>query len=171
MASARSILKSQALAVSAPAQVIQLANQLIAEDAKHGMFVTAFYGLYHIPSRTLRFINAGHTLPYLFQPSTNSCSSLFNTNFPLGVFDPFTFQESAIRLEPGDRLILYTDGVNEAFNPSRQQYGLERLVNLILQHGTRPASELQQRILESVYDFAEGQGQSDDITVLVLQVT
>jgi sigma-B regulation protein RsbU (phosphoserine phosphatase) len=170
MASSRSIIKAQAFSNSSPSKVMSLANKLIAEDAQHGMFVTVFYGLYNIKTQRLLFTNAGHTLPYLLRPSTSSCSSLFNTNFPLGVFDPFTFQESEIQLEPGDKLILYTDGVNEALNASREQFGSERLVNLILQYSSDSPKDLRDKIVESVREFSEDQGLNDDVTVMIIQV-
>jgi sigma-B regulation protein RsbU (phosphoserine phosphatase) len=170
MASSRSIIKSQAISNPNPANVMHLANQLIAEDAKHGIFVTVFYGLYNIKTHKLRFTNAGHTLPYLYRPSTASCASLFNTNFPLGVFEPFTFQESEVQLEKGDILVLFTDGVNETLNPSREQFGLERLVNVILKYGSRSPRELRDKIIDSVKEFSEGQGLIDDITVMITQV-
>jgi len=170
MASSRSILKAQALSNPRPASVMHLANQLTAEDAQHGMFVTVFYGVYNLKTRKLLFTNAGHTLPYLYRPSTASCSSLFNTNFPLGVFEPFTFQESEIQLEKGDILVLYTDGINETLNPLREQFGLERLVELILQYGSGSPQELRDKIIENVKNFSDGQGLTDDITVMVVQV-
>ncbi len=173
MASSRSIIKAHAISNPRPSKVMQLANQLIAEDVQHGMFVTVFYGLYNTRTRKLLFANAGHTLPYLYRPSISSCSSLFKTHFPLGVLDPsesFTFQESEIQLEEGDTLVLYTDGISEALNFSREQFGLERLVNIILEHGSRSPKELRDKIVESVKDFLEGRGLTDDITVMVVQV-
>ena len=170
MASARSIIKSQSLANPKPTHVMQLANKLIAEDAQHGMFVTAFYGIYNTETRLLTFINAGHTPPFLFRPSTSSCASLFNTNFPLGVFDPFSFQQSSIQLEKGDTLVLYTDGVNEALNPARIQFGQERLVELILEQSSRSPRELLDVIIRDVHEFSADEPQHDDITMMVVRV-
>lgn len=170
MASARSTIKSQALAVLEPAKVIHFANKLIAEDAQHGIFVTVFYAVYDPETRLLRFTNAGHTLPFLYRPTTKTCASLFNTNFPLGVFDPFTFEESSFRLEPGDTLVLYTDGVSEALNPIREQFGAERLVRLILEHGHRSPKELLDAIVEDVRKFSGDVPQHDDITLLIVRV-
>jgi len=171
MASARSSIKSQAVSGASPAEIMGIANHLIARDAKHGMFVTVFYSIYHRPTRELHFTNAGHTLPYLYRASQGTCASLFNTNFPLGVFEPFTYQESAIQLEPGDKLILYTDGVTETLNVAREQFGLERLVQLILEHGHLSAKDLLDLILSRVKEFADEQGLADDITIMVVQIT
>jgi len=170
MASARSTIKSQALAILEPSKVIHFANKLIAEDAQHGIFVTVFYAVYNPETRLLRFTNAGHTLPFLYRPTSRTCASLFNTNFPLGVFDPFTFEESALQLEPGDTLVLYTDGVSEALNPVREQFGTERLVRLILEHGSRSPKELLDAIVADVRQFSGDVPQHDDITLLVVRV-
>jgi serine phosphatase RsbU (regulator of sigma subunit) len=170
MASSRSTLKSQALANPTPSHVMPLANQLITEDAQEGMFVTVFYGLYNPQTRLLRFLNAGHTVSLLFRPGTASCASLLNTNFPVGIFSSANFDEAEIQLQPGDKLILYTDGVNEAVNRRREQFGVQRIIELVLQHGASPAKELQQAIIEAVEAFSEGQEQNDDITVMIVQV-
>jgi hypothetical protein len=155
-------VKSQALANPEPANVIQLANRLIAEDAQHGMFVTVFYGVYNIETRLLKFINAVHTLPLLYRPSTRSCASLVQHKLSAGVFDPFSFQPSKMQLESGDILILYTDGVNEAFSPMREQFGMERLVQVILQYGDRPPQELRNLIVDTVHRFSADQLPNDE---------
>ena len=170
MASSRSIIKSQSLANSSPASVIHFSNRLIAEDAQHGIFVTVFYAVYHTETRLLRFTNAGHTLPFLYRPSTRSCASLFNTNFPLGVFEPFTYQESAIRLEKGDVLVLYTDGVSEAMNANREPFGTERIVDLILRHGAASPKELLDALMDAVRQFSGDAPPHDDMTLLIAQV-
>ncbi|GAK54949.1 Stage II sporulation E family protein [Candidatus Vecturithrix granuli] len=170
MASSRSTLKSQALANPNPSHVLPLANQLITEDAQEGMFVTVFYGLYSPQTHILRFLNAGHTISLLFRPGTASCASLLNTNFPVGIFTSANFDEAQIQLEPGDKLILYTDGVNEAINTRREQFGVQRIVELVLEHGNRSPKELQNAIVAAVEVFSEGQEQHDDITVMIVQV-
>lgn len=170
MASSRSIIKSQVVTNPSPVNVMHTANRLIAEDAQHGIFVTVFYGLYNVTTHILRFTNAGHPLPFLYRKSTSSCASLFNTNFPLGVLDPLTFQESEIQLEPGDKLILYTDGINETVNSAREQFGLERLANLILTNGMLSPEDLRDKILHTVREFAEDQGFADDVSIVIIQV-
>lgn len=171
MASARSILKSQALANPSPANVIQLANKLIAEDTRHGMYVTVFYGVYNIKTRKLTFTNAGHTIPFLFRQTTSSCASLLNTNFPLGVgMAQFIFQESEIQLEPGDTVVLYTDGITEAFNAQRELFSFERLVKAILEQGNSSPRDLQEAILSRVEAYSEGEPQHDDLSLLIVKV-
>ena len=170
MASSRSIIKSQAVSNPHPTKVMPMANKLIAQDAQPGMFVTVFYGLYNINTRILQFTNAGHTLPLLLRRSACCCSSLFNTNLPMGLFETVQFTWAHIRLEPGDTLILYTDGVNEAENSERKQFSVERLVQLVLDCQRHSPRELLHETLEQLSSFTEGQEQKDDITLLIVQV-
>ena len=171
MASSRSIIKAQAIANPSPANVIPLANRLITEDAQnHGLYVTVFYGVYNLKTQILQYINAGHTPALLFHPSTSSCASLFNPTLPLGLFAHTTFESVEIRLEKGDVLVLYTDGVNEARNSEGKWFGVERLVNLVLEHRGCSPQALKDAIVNRVQTFSEGQEQRDDITVLIVQV-
>ncbi len=170
MASARSIIKSQALANPQPSRVIPLANRLVAEDANPGMFVTVFYGWYNTETRTLYYLSAGHSPPILYHPSTSSCSLPLNTNLPIGLIAAANFEEGEIHLERGDKVILYTDGITEAENGNKELFGANRLVNVVLEHGMLPPKELQDKIIESVTTFSEGREQSDDMTMMVVQV-
>jgi sigma-B regulation protein RsbU (phosphoserine phosphatase) len=171
MASSRSIIKSQVLADPHPVSVIPLANKLIAEDAhQHGLYVTVFYGLYNTETHILRYTNAGHTLALLFRPSISSCSSFFNANLPLGMFKRATFEHAEAHLQKGDVLVFYTDGINEAENTEGEQFGIERLVNIILEYGDCSPKELKDTIVKSVNTFSRGQEQRDDITLMIVRV-
>lgn len=171
MASSRSIIKSQALTDSHPANVMPLANTVIAKDAQHhGLYVTVFYGVYNVKTHILHYINAGHIPVLLFRPSISSCSAIFTRDLPLGMFHHTTFESAKIRLEKGDLLVLFTDGINEAKNTEGEQFGAERLVNIVLEHGNRSSKELRDAIVNSVEIFSEGQEQRDDITVMIVRV-
>jgi sigma-B regulation protein RsbU (phosphoserine phosphatase) len=86
------------------------------------------------------------------------------------MFAQETFEHAETRLEKGDVLVLYTDGVNEAQNTAGQMFGIERLVQIILEHGGRSPKELKNVIVNSVQTFSEGQEQRDDITVMIVRV-
>ncbi len=86
------------------------------------------------------------------------------------MFAETIFEEAAIPLERGDILILYSDGINEASNIAGEQFGMERLINVVLQHGAESLQGLQEAILRNVTNFSEGQSQQDDITVLLVRV-
>jgi len=171
MASSRSIIKAQVIANPHPVNVIPLANTLITEDAQHhGLYVTVFYGVYNIKTHTLHYTNAGHRPPLLFRPSTSSCFAVFVRDLPLGMSKQTTFEDAEIHLEKGDVLVLYTDGINEAQNAEGEQFGAERLVKIILEHGYRSPVELRDAIVNSVEIFSEDQEQCDDITVMVVRI-
>lgn len=171
MASCRSIIKAQALVDAHPQKVIPLANRLIAEDARsHGLYVTVFYGVYNVKTRLLRYTNAGHTLTLVFHPSTATCSSLYNRNLPLGMFPNISFEDDEIVLQPAERLILYTDGINEAEDIFREPFGIQRLVELVLEYGRFSPERLQQLIVDRVRNHSSGREQRDDITVMIVQV-
>ena len=171
MASCRSIIKANALSDFSPTKVMPLANKLIAEDAQsHGLYVTAFYGVYHISSRRLQYISAGHTLTLLFRTSTASCSSLYNRNLALGMFEDAVFDAAAVDLEPGDILVLYTDGINEAENLAGEAFGVDKLVEVILEHSSASTKDLCTIILDRVTAFSQGREQHDDITLMIVQV-
>ncbi len=174
--SSRSIIKARALTHPQPAQVITFANKLLEEDARPGMYLTAFYGIYNTETRLLRYINSGHPIPLLYrrtgsdEQTFSSCASLHNTNLPLGLL-PFTeFKDAEIRLEPGDLLLLYTDGVDEAANQQGEQFGIDRLIRLIFDHIADSPQALRDRIIDRVHEFTQGQEQQDDITVMIVKV-
>ncbi len=170
MASSRSIIKASALSDPRPSTVLPRANLLISEDAESGIYVTVFYGVYHTVTRLFRFVNAGHTLCLLYRPSSASCASLCNANLPLGLFASAEFVDVEMYLEAGDYLIMYTDGITEAENSDGEQFGVERLILLILEYGGLAASELIDKIIKSVQEFSEGEAQQDDITIMIVRV-
>jgi sigma-B regulation protein RsbU (phosphoserine phosphatase) len=170
MASAHSTLKVQALDDPHPARMLPRADQILTEKTREEFFITTFYGVYNTVTHTLRFINAGHPTVLLFRPSTASCASLYNSNFPLGMFAPLPFADATIQLEPGDRLLLYTDGVSEAVNPTGEAFGVQRIVEILLEQGARSPQALREAIMQEVKHFAAGQEPQDDMTVMVVQV-
>jgi sigma-B regulation protein RsbU (phosphoserine phosphatase) len=170
MASSRNIIKSQAMSNPDPANVLPMTNQLIADEVQPGMFVTVFYGWYNIKTKRLRFTNAGHMPPLLLRSSTCCCSSLFNPNFPIGLFTTAEFYDAEIQLQKGDILILYTDGINEAENVDGQQFGTKRLIDAVLNCHMDSPKKYFDNIIEQLTLFTEGQDQKDDITMMIVQV-
>ena len=169
MASSRSMIKAQAVSNPRPASVMPLANRLIAQDAQAGMFVTVLYGLYNTRTRVLSYTNAGHTRPLLLRPSTGCCSSLFNANLPMGMFEHIDFSHVEMELRQGDMLLLYTDGINEAENMDGKQFGMDHLARIVSESSARSPIDLIKAIIEEVTQFSEGQEQKDDITLLIMQ--
>lgn len=139
-----------------------------------GAFVTAFYGVYDPSTRELRYANAGHPPPLHAHQETRECTecrvnSLDGAaNLPLGVLPETSYEETTIRLTPGDVVLMYTDGISEAMNRSGDMYGDERLFEVISRPHESAGSVLEQ-VLSDVAVFTAGMPAGDDRTVLAIR--
>jgi sigma-B regulation protein RsbU (phosphoserine phosphatase) len=168
MAVARTTLRNSTTPGQGPRDVLNIANRLIAADNKETMFVTIFYGHYHIPTGELVFANAGHNPPCLVRRNGQVESLGPSTGPMLGVFPEAEYDEACTVLQPDDLLLLYTDGVTEAYNENDQYYGEARL-NALLQrlHG-QSVTTICRAILDEVNEYRRGEGQ-DDVTLVALR--
>ena len=130
--------------------------------------MTVFYCILDPVTGLLRYANGGHNPPYL-RRADGSVETLSGAGgLVLGAMPGVEFPDHVIALHSGDHLLLYTDGVTEAFSPSNEAYGEERLVTEIQAHGTGTAAAMIERICQSVTIFAAAAPQSDDITLIAL---
>jgi sigma-B regulation protein RsbU (phosphoserine phosphatase) len=129
------------------------------------MFVTVFYGILNTQTGEIDYVNAGHNPPYIL--SSNGISKVEMTNgLALGVLDDFIFESKKIHLKKGDQLLLYTDGVVEAFNIEETAYGEEKFENFLAGSVNLPVEKLITDSFHNVCGFVDGAPQSDDITLL-----
>jgi sigma-B regulation protein RsbU (phosphoserine phosphatase) len=145
------------------------------------MFVTIFYAVLDLDTGVLEYANAGHNQPLLLRAGTCEIEQLSRGGMALGVLEGNTIQEGQTILQPGDHLILYTDGVTEAFSPDFEPFGEERLKETVVEAagcpapggeaGTCGAGQLLNRIDQSVQAFIVDGQPSDDLTVVVLHRT
>lgn len=168
MAAFRASLKAEIRNNYAIRTIFQKVNQLLYESLERENFVTAIYGVLDRQYKIFTYSNAGHNPPVLVH-SDGEVEYLTGGGLALGILPDSTYQESATRLSEGDLLLLYTDGVTEAANRSREEYGVTRLVNLLKKHRKQSASELQQTILESVNKFTINVA-ADDLTLVIIKV-
>jgi sigma-B regulation protein RsbU (phosphoserine phosphatase) len=135
-----------------------------------GAFVTAMYAVYDPAARSLTYATAGHPPPRLKRCEDGSIFSLDAVGgLPLGIVADETYPQHTEQLHVGDQLIIYTDGITEATNPTGEMYGPQRLDD-VLENCMLYASDLIQRLLDSVHGFAAGRPADDDQTVLVAKV-
>lgn len=135
------------------------------------LFVTAFYGVLHRPSGVLRYACAGHDPPLLYRPS-QAVRQLPGKGRFLGLLDGLTLEDSEFQLQPGDRLVIFSDGATEAFSVDDEIFGLERLRQLITAHGTSDARALMSQIVTTVESWCRGNTAAvDDLTLLVVQAS
>jgi sigma-B regulation protein RsbU (phosphoserine phosphatase) len=167
MAVARTTLRTLATDSSGPAECLRRTNDVLCLQNPLEMFVTVFYAVFDPATGEFTYANGGHN-PTLLRRADGRIESLSAVcNLVLGGM-PEEYQESSGRLHPGDCLVLYTDGVTEAFNAEGQMFGDERLHALVCQHGDGNAQMLVTQIFDSVIEFAGTAPQSDDITLAVL---
>lgn len=149
-----------------PAEILKRTNASLAEKNPLLLFATAFVGIYD--NRTLEFTysNAGHNLPYLLRGGVKPLGGSSGTL--LGLFENEEYAQSTVKLAPGDILYLYTDGVNESTNKNNEFYGREKLEWLLGQYKPSFSESLVDYVCGALAEFAQGAGQSDDITMLAL---
>jgi sigma-B regulation protein RsbU (phosphoserine phosphatase) len=130
------------------------------------MFVTVFYVIYNTKTGEIDYCNAGHNAPYLIHADGNVEALPMSTNCVIGAIEGLSFNAGSLKLENGDMLVLYTDGVNEAVNNALEEYGEQRLYDTLCQMKGKTCRETIDGLSESVKAFADGAPQSDDITLL-----
>jgi phosphoserine phosphatase RsbU/P len=144
-------------------------NSLLRRNIASDRFITFFYAQLDGPRRTLRYVNAGHNAPVVLHRD-GSHHRLQEGGGVLGVFPRPTFTVGTMRLEAGDRVVLFTDGVTEASNPQEEEFGEERLVCLLEENRGCGAEEIQKKILDVAGAFCHGNWH-DDATLLILAVS
>jgi serine phosphatase RsbU (regulator of sigma subunit) len=157
-----------------PASVIRKTNQMIAQDIKKGMFITANYGILNITTLHFRFVSAGHNSTLVYNSRTEALSEYNPKGIALGldkgmIFDT-VLQDQNIPLSPGDLLLQYTDGITEAMNKHQEEFGEERLNEAIQKYAHQNVSEFLASLDQEIRAFTEGYAQSDDITAVAIKV-
>jgi sigma-B regulation protein RsbU (phosphoserine phosphatase) len=172
MASVQSSLRTAALFTGNDlATLLKIVNLQAYASSLADSYATVFYGVFDQPTRTLRYVNAGHTLPIVLR-GNGSIDTLETGGAPVGMFPDSSYEEGAVQLDPGDVVITYTDGVTEAANQSGEEWGVRRLLKATgawARLGTETAEHLVQSIFNSMDDFSRG-CQTDDVTLAVLRV-
>jgi serine phosphatase RsbU (regulator of sigma subunit) len=168
MALSRTLIRTYAFEYpEQPEKALHAANKRILLDSRSSMFVTVFYAILDPASGTLSYCNAGHNPPYLLSDNAEP-RPLRNTGIPLGIVRDTTWTAETVRLEPGDTLVLYTDGVSEAQNANGEFFDAERLLDAARIYREHTALAVQDAILAAVDRFVGDAAQFDDLTVMTL---
>jgi sigma-B regulation protein RsbU (phosphoserine phosphatase) len=145
------------------------ANRLLCLESGEGLFVTLFIACLDPATGEMKYVNAGHNPPFHKDGADSRFNLLKQTGIPLGIDPDFVYEERSVRVEPGDLLVLYTDGIPEAVDSRGSQFGMERLESAVLRGAGRPASDLIEMVMEAVSEHADPGKANDDITLLVVQ--
>jgi len=173
MASLQASLRAQALHPHSDlTALIGDVNRLVYESSPTAFFASLFYAEYEPATRMLQYVNAGHNPPIIVRPQMESCE-LFHLRaqaVPIGMFADTQFSATKFQLAKDDILVAYTDGITEAANASGELWGLERLERLLRSCNRMAPNEIVERILAEVSEFANGEPQHDDVTLVVMKV-
>ena len=151
-----------------PARLFNHLNRFLCDHAEVGRYATMFFGILD-EQGALEYINAGHPSPILIRHSGNADEAFTEGSFPVGLVPEAEYTTARVKLEPGDTLVLFSDGVTEAMDPNEDFFGMPRLVKLLTGHNETPLDELQKLVLEAVENFARGASQADDLTLLLVR--
>lgn len=169
MALTRTLVRAAVSETSSPAEALQRVNNLIIPNNQQEMFVTAVYAVLSLETGELTYANAGHNPPLWMRNRRGEIESLTRTGMALGVVEGTLIEERRIHLEPDDNLLLYTDGLTEAFSPQEELFGVERLRQIIQANLTLTAHELLGTIEAAVNTHMGLLPPDDDLTMLAVR--
>jgi len=164
------IFAAQAASSDSPSQTIGRVNLALYRRGIESRFVTLMYGAMK-PDGRLTYCNAGHNPPLIISPgdSAQKVRRLECGGPIVGLFDAATFDEETVTLQPGDWLIVFSDGVSEAMSASGDEYGENRIVTVVERNKALEPRQLLEALFADVREFTRGAAQSDDITAMVLR--
>jgi phosphoserine phosphatase RsbU/P len=150
-----------------PGLLFNNVNRFLCDHTEVGRYATVFFGILDQDGH-LEFINAGHPSPFLIRRGTAE-EAFTEGSFPVGLVPEARYAAACLKLEPGDTLVLFTDGVTEAMDPDDQLFGVPRLKEVLTGQTECPLEQLQKCVLEAVQNFARGAHQTDDLTLLIVR--
>ncbi len=170
MALSRTLIRTYAEEYDAEPEVVFFAaNNRLLKDARANLFITLFYGILDPIGGTLTYCNAGHNPPYLIRSSDQeSVESLTRTGIAMGIEANSTWSTDTVAIEPGDILVLYTDGIPDARDQDGDFFNDEAIIEIVRENSDRSAHEIQSSIINEVQNFSADTPQDDDITLMVL---
>ncbi len=150
-----------------PARVFNHINRFLCDHAEVGRYATIFFGVMDGIGH-MEFINAGHPSPYLIRDGKAE-TPFTEGSYPVGLVPEAEYTAACLKLEPGDTLVLFSDGVTEAMDPDDEMFGMSRLAEVLNDKNDVPLEHLQKCILEAVENFVRGERQADDVTMLLVR--
>ena len=167
MALTRTLVHAAAKETSSPAEALRRVNELLLPDTKQGMFVTAVYAVLDLNTGEMTYANAGHNPPLWVR--RDSLEKLTRTGIALGASEDANMSERTIQLAEGESLLLYTDGLTEAFNLEGDMFGEERLLRAVGWQDSASADDMIKMVESALDDFAGDAPPSDDLTMLAVR--
>jgi len=171
MANLQATLRGQTVVGRSVAETIANSNRLIFESTDPEKFATLFFAVIDVTTGAISFCNAGHEYPMLFPRAGEAPTRLITGGMALGVVPEFPYEEAGARMEAGDTLIVYSDGIPDAVNEFDQPFGEDRLRECVTQFAGESAATLMDRVVDAVKKYEGGSPRIDDLTLLVIKRT
>jgi sigma-B regulation protein RsbU (phosphoserine phosphatase) len=170
MAEARTVLHARAEIDSFPAQLLASANELLYDDLNRAeLQISAFSARLDSEAGTIAYANAGHARPFFYRSGSDTLEELDAEGMLLGIFREVAFEERECPLEPGDLLLLYTDGACDVENGAGEFFGTERLQRVIIEMKDEDPEEILGGIFRNLAHFAGGKPLADDVSLVVIK--
>ena len=169
----RSVVRANASFNHSPASVLRAANRLLFPDIREDMFISLAYAILDKRSGELHVARAGHDPGLFFEKATGEIRPIKPKGIAIGIDDGEVFDKAlaveTIQLEPGDTILFYTDGINEALDASGEEFGMDRLHDTFRTHLSKSAVGIVESLTSAIYSFAGPTPQNDDITLIAIQ--
>jgi serine phosphatase RsbU (regulator of sigma subunit)/anti-sigma regulatory factor (Ser/Thr protein kinase)/transposase len=171
----RTAMRLEARGNKSAVDILSRVNEFITDDVKRGMFITIFLVVLDSKNRTISFASAGHNPMILYRQEENKTYFLNPRGIPVGINLPEgmsfedTISSESVKLKKDDILVIYTDGITEAMNPEREQYGMERFLRFTKEHARLTPDEFTEKLDEDILSFTNGAEQNDDITLVAIK--
>ena len=169
MAVSRTLIRATALHGVSPAECMTYSNKLLAKESVNCMFVTVFYGIYNTTTGEVNYCNAGHNPPYIIKNNGEVKAFHMPSQPIVGILSEYDFEEEKMKLEKGDALFLFTDGVTEAMNPTFEEFGEPRFEETLRKAASLDCQAIIDATKTDLAAFVGDAEQSDDITMLALR--
>lgn len=171
----RTAIRLEARGNRSATDILTRVNEFISDDVKKGMFITIFLVVLDTKNRKISFASAGHDPMILYRKDEDKSYFLNPRGIPVGITlpDGMNFEEiissQSVKLKKDDILVIYTDGITEAMNHRREQYGMEKLLKFIQDNSQLTPDEFVEKLNEDIMDFTQGAEQNDDITLVAIK--
>jgi serine phosphatase RsbU (regulator of sigma subunit) len=165
----RMAFRSPAVNKESPEDVLRQLNHMLVETSPTGNFATAFYFVYDSDTHLMRYASSGHPVPVLVRAGGRQVDELRGGGLVMGTIDDIPVEEHVIRVEPDDKILLYTDGLTEATNAGGEQFGIARLEEVVAANAEARGPDFLRGIVRALDEFVGGAPASDDVTLVVAE--
>lgn len=168
----RTLIRATIREELSPANVLEIVNDLLVSETEHGLFITVFYMVVTPQTGLITYANAGHNPPLVLRSQSDVIDKLSATGMALGVLENIQINEGTLTLNPGDAIVLYTDGLTEAFSSSGEMFGEDRVISILMEIDNRSVvstGDLLDLLDRKVQIFCDGNPLADDLTLVAVR--